>query len=102
MQFFRLINFSHVPLFSFYKINELTSERINLLINWLLFVICAGKCISETLNITRAELRITNNFVLSVCCCVRGLASLCYQEYSYSYGGVNCLNCVPYRCYTYV
>ena len=44
-------------MFSFYKINELTSERINLLINWLLFVICAGKCISETPNITRAEFR---------------------------------------------
>ena len=54
---FHLINCSHVPLFSFYKINELTSERINLLINWLLFVICAGKCISETPNITRAEFR---------------------------------------------
>ena len=44
----------------------------------------------------------TDNFVLSVGCGVRFLASLCYQEHSYSYGGVNCLNSVPYRCYTYV
>ena len=44
----------------------------------------------------------TDNFVLSVCCCVIFLASLCYQEHSYSYGGVNCLNSVLYHCCTYV
>ena len=37
-----------------------------------------------------------------VCCGVRFLASVRYQEHSYSYGGVNCLNAVPYRCYMYV
>ena len=30
------------------------------------------------------------------------LASLRYLEHSYFYGGLNCLNSVPYRCYTFV
>ena len=44
----------------------------------------------------------TGYFVLSVCCCVLFLASLCFQEHSYSYGRDNCLNGVPYRRHTYV
>ena len=50
-------------MFSFYEINKLTSERINL----LLFVICAGKCISETLNITRAEIRLGETGNETIC-----------------------------------
>ena len=44
----------------------------------------------------------TDNFLLSVCCCGWFLASLGYQEHSYSNGGVNCLQSVLYRCNTYV
>ena len=39
-------------------------------------------------------------FVLSIYCWERFLASLRCQEYTYSYGGVDCLNSVPYSCYT--
>ena len=47
---------------------------------------------------------LTSCYNFFLCCCVWLLASLCHQEYSLCiiHGGVNCLNSVPYRCYTYV
>ena len=77
---------------------ECDGKSVNMMANlaiiniWVIKSDCHGELMRRLSSVLTNALRVrsqpgTDYFVLSVCCCVRFLASLCYQEYScmYSY-----------------